>query len=75
MNRLAESISLAKFIERHNDSADPFHLEEHQPVCVGHQFGKGVPCMCLTTPHLLNNMARTENCGLQKVGHFDGAFN
>jgi hypothetical protein len=75
MNRLAESISLSKFIERDNDTDDPFHLEKHQPVCVGHQFGKGVTCMCLTTPQLLNNMARAESCGWQKVGNFDGAFN
>jgi hypothetical protein len=75
MNRLAESLSLAKFIERHNDPDDPFHLDEHQPVCVGHQFDKGVTFMCLTTPSLLNNLARAENCGWQKVGHIDGAFN
>jgi hypothetical protein len=35
MNRLAESLSLSKLIERHNDPDDPFHLEEHQPVCLG----------------------------------------
>ena len=75
MNRLAESLSLAKFIERHNDPYDSFHLKEHQQVCLGHQFEKSVTCMCLSTPHLLNNMARAENCGLQKQGHFDGAFN
>ena len=75
MNRLAESLSLAKFLERHNDPDDVFHLGEHQPVCLGHQFEGGVTFLCLSTPHLLNNMARAENCGWQKVGHFDGAFN
>ena len=75
LNEFAESLSLVKFLERHNDPADPFHMDEHQPVCVGHQFKDGVTFMCLTTPHLLNNFARAENCGSQKQGHFDGAFN
>ncbi len=75
MNELAESISLVKLLERHNDPADPFHMDEHQTVCVGHQFKDGVTFMCLTTPHLINNMVRSENCGCQKTGHFDGAFN
>jgi hypothetical protein len=52
-----------------------FHVEEHQLVCLGHQFEKDVTCMCVTTPHLLNNIPRSENCGWQKVGHLDGAFN
>ena len=75
MNRLAESMSLAALIARHNDPQDPYHLDEHEPVCVGHQFADGVTFMTLTTPHLLNNMARAVNCGWQKQGHFDGAFN
>jgi hypothetical protein len=75
MNRLAESLSLAAFIKRHNDPEDEFHLEPHQPVCVGHQFGDGVIFMTLSTPHLLNNMARAKNCGWQTQGHFDAAFN
>lgn len=75
MNRLAESMSLATLIARHNDPKDPFHLDEHEPVCVGHQFADGVTFMTLTTPHLLSNMARAVNCGWQKQGHFDGAFN
>jgi hypothetical protein len=75
LNELAESLSLVKFLERHNDLADPFHMDEHQPVCVGHQFKDGVTFMSLTTPHFLNNLARAENCGCQKQGHFDAAFN
>ena len=55
MNRLAESKSLATLIARHNDPKDPFHLDEHEPVCVGHQFADGVTFMTLTTPHLLSN--------------------
>ena len=31
--------------------------------------------MNITTPHLLNNFARAENCGWQKQAHLDGAFN
>ena len=75
MNRLAESLSLAKFIARHNDPFDDYHLREHEPVCLGHQFKDGVTFMTLSTPHLLLNMARAVNCGWQKQGHFDGAFN
>ncbi len=40
MNRLAESLSLSKIIERHNDPDDPFLLEEHQQVCLGYHFDK-----------------------------------
>jgi hypothetical protein len=75
LNELAESLSLVKFLERHNDPADPFHMDEHQPVCVGHQFQDGVTFMSLTTPHFLNNLARAEKIGCQKQGHFDGALN
>ena len=50
-------------------------MDEHQPVCLGHQFGHGVAFMCWSTCHLLNNMARVANAGSQKQGHFDGAFN
>ncbi len=31
--------------------------------------------MCLTTPHLLANMARAVNSGSQKQDHTDTAFN
>jgi hypothetical protein len=44
-------------------------------VSVGHQFSDGVCFMSLTTPHLLANMARAVNCGSQKQGHTDAAFN
>ena len=75
MNQLAESLSLVKFLEKHNDPDDPFHMSEHQPVCVGHQFKNGVTFMTVTTCHLLGNMARAVNAGSQTQGHFDGAFN
>ena len=75
MTELAESLSLKRFIERHNDPADPFHLDEHQTVCVGHQFKNGVRFMCVTTPHMLNNFARAENAGWPKQMHMDGAYN
>jgi hypothetical protein len=74
MNRLAESISLEKLLARHNDPADDFHMDEHQVVQVGYQFKHGVTFMCMTTPHLLNNLARADNCKFEVQGHFDGAF-
>jgi hypothetical protein len=75
MKRLADSICLIKLIARHNDPADDFHMDEHQVVQVGHQFKDGVTFMTVTTPHLLNNMARGDNCNFETQGHFDGAFN
>ena len=69
MNSLAESLSLARLIARHNDPNDEYHLDAHEPVCVGHQFGAGVTFMTLTTQHLLSNMGRAVNCGGQKQGH------
>jgi hypothetical protein len=75
MNALAKSLSLIKFLGRNNDPADPFHMDEHQLVCVRGQFKDGVTFMCLSTPHLLNNMARAENRGFEKTPHIDGSFN
>ena len=75
MNELAESLSLVKFIEQHNDPNDSFHLDEHQVVCLGHQFDKGVWFAAFSTPHLLKNMARAKNCQWQEQGHTNGAFN
>jgi hypothetical protein len=75
MNQLAKSLSLVKFLERHNDPNDPLHMSEHQTVCVGHQFKDGLTFMCLTTCHLLGNMSRAVNSTCQTQGHFDGAFN
>jgi hypothetical protein len=34
MNELVKSLSLVKFLEIHKDPADPFHMDEHQTVCV-----------------------------------------
>jgi hypothetical protein len=75
MNQLAESLSLVKLLEKHNDPADPFHMDEHQPVCVGHQFKDGITFMCITSCHFMNNMARAVNSTCQIQGHMDGAFN
>ncbi len=75
MNRLADSMCLIKLIARHNDPADDFHMDEHQVVQVCHQFKDGVTFMTVTMQHLLNNMARMDNCKFQTQGHFDGAFN
>jgi hypothetical protein len=38
MVQLAQSISLARFIKKHNDPTDPYHLDEHQVFCLGFQF-------------------------------------
>ncbi len=75
MNRLADSICLIKLIARHKDPANSFHMDEHQVVQVGHQFKESVTFMVLSTQHLLNNMARGDNCNFELQGHFDGAFN
>ena len=74
MNRLADSICLVKLLARHNDPADEFHMDEHQVVQVGHQFKDGVTYMTVTTQHLLNNLARADNCKFEAQGHIDGAF-
>ena len=74
MIQLAESLSLVQFIKRHNDPDDPFHMDEHQVVCCGYQFSHGVRFMNLSTAHLMNNFARSENAGWQKYMHLDGAY-
>jgi hypothetical protein len=74
MKRLADSICLVKLIVLHNDPADDFHMDEHQVVQVGHQFKDGVTFMVLSMPHLLNKMARENNCKFVTQGHFDGAL-
>ncbi len=66
MDRLAESLCLSKLLESHSDPDDDFYLDEHQQVCLGHHFDKGVTFMTISTPHLLNSMTRAENCGWQK---------
>ncbi len=75
MNRLANSICFLKLIARHNDPKDDFHMDEHQVVQVCHQFKNGVTFMTVTTQHLLNNLARADNCKFETQGYFDGAFN
>jgi hypothetical protein len=75
MVRLAQSLSLSRHIKRHNDPADPYHMNEHQTFCLGYQFKDGITFMCLSTPHMLLNFARMTNCGWQKQIHLDGAFN
>ncbi len=75
MTELAESLSLERFIARHNDPDDSYHLDQHEVVCYAFQFKNGVRFVNVTTQHMLNNLARAENCGWQKQAHFDGAFN
>jgi hypothetical protein len=75
MNELADSLSLEKLLARHNDPNDSFHMDEHQVICVGHQFSDGVRFATFSTQSMLNNMARAKNCKWQAQGHTDGAFN
>jgi hypothetical protein len=83
MNELAESQSLVKFLERHNDRlrpVDPFLVDEHQTVCAGHQFKAGVTLMCLTTviPRHFSSTPCLDRriAAVRKQGTlFDGAFN
>jgi hypothetical protein len=63
MNTLYGSISLVNLLKRHNDPTDSYHMDGHEVVCDGYQFGLGVRFMCLTTPHFLLNMARTRIVG------------
>ncbi len=75
MLTLAMNLSLSKFISKHNDPNDAYHLDQHDVVTCGYQFERGVTFLNLTTPHLLLNLARAENCGWQTQCHFDGTFN
>ncbi len=65
LNRLADSICLIKLLARYSDPADEFHMDEHQVVQVCHQFNDDVKFMTVTTPHVLNNLARVDNCKFQ----------
>ncbi len=65
MVQLAQSISLARFIKKHNDPTDPYHLDEHQVFCLGFQFKDGVIFVVLATIHMLLNLVRLQNTGWQ----------
>ena len=75
MIQLAGSMSLSRLIARHNDVHDRFHLDEHQPICLGYQFTKNVRHFCLSTASLLTNGARAVNSKWQVYLHNDGAYN
>ena len=75
MTRLSQSLSFLRHINKHNDPADPFHFQLHEPYCLGYQFEGGVTFMCLATPDMLLNAARLVNCGWQKQAHWDGLHN
>ena len=72
MNELAEGLSLEHHIRQHNNGQRV--LDIHEPVCCGLQFEDGVRMMCVTTVHLLGNMARALLCGWQVQGHWDTSF-
>jgi hypothetical protein len=75
MIEFAESLSLQRFIDRHNDPDDPCHLKPHEVVCCAYQFKNGVRFMHTTTPSMLINMAYSVNCRWQSQFHLDGAYN
>jgi hypothetical protein len=72
MNELAEELSLDHRIRQHNNGTRA--LDIHEPVCCGHQFEDGVRMMCITSVHLLGNMAHALLCGWQVQGHWDTSF-
>ena len=69
MIKLAESMSLRQLIEGHNNVHDLFHLDEHQPLCLGYQLKNDVRYLCVSTASMLSNLAR----GFRK--HFDDEDN
>jgi hypothetical protein len=75
MIELAESLSLQRFIDRHNDPDDPYHLTPHEVVCCAYQFKNGVRYMHTATPSMLSNLALSVNSGWQTQFHLDGAYN
>ncbi len=75
MIKFAEAISFKALILRHNNTSDPFHLDEHMTVDFGYQFKNNVRYMRLNSPHLLNNLPRALNYAWQTFLHSDGAYN
>ena len=75
MIQLAVSMSFSRLIALYNDIHDRFHLDEHQPICLGYQFKKNVRHMCLSTASMLINGARSVNSKGQIYLHKDGAYN
>jgi hypothetical protein len=51
LNRLSEKMYLRTLMEQHD--AGVKHLELHQPVCVGYQYGNGVVFGTYSSPMLL----------------------
>ncbi len=72
MNELAEELSLEHRICQHNNGER--ELDIHEPVCCWPQFEDGVRMMCVSTAHLLRNMACALLCGWQVQGHWDTSF-
>lgn len=74
LTQLAESMDLLAWIKRHNDPDDEYHLDLHQVVCIGSQFGDGVTFMEMTTLHFILNMARAIACEWPLQVQADGSF-
>ena len=71
MIELAESLSLQRFIDRHNDPDDAYHLKPHEVVCCAYQFKNGVWFMHTTTQSMLMNLAYSVNRRWQSQFHLD----
>ena len=59
MNRLSETLFLKDRIAQHNSGGK--HLELHEAVCLGYQYGYGVVYGCYSTPFLIENAMRSVN--------------
>ena len=72
MNRLSEKIFLKDRIAEHNSGGK--HLELHEPVCLGYQYGDGVVYGCYSTPFLLENAMCSVNSQWGVHFGFDTTF-
>ena len=72
MNRLSEKIFLKDRIAEHNSGGK--HLELHEAVCLGYQYGDGVVYGCYSIPFLLENAMRSVNAQWDVHFGFDTTF-
>ena len=72
LNRFSEQIFLKDLVDDHNSGAK--HLELHQPVCLGYQYGNGVVYGNYSTPFLICNAMRGVNSEWPLHLGFDSTF-
>ena len=72
LTRMCDKMYIQKLVAEHN-TAGGAHLELHQPICLGHQFAKGVRFANFSTPFLLLNAARAVNSGWPVTLGFDAS--